>query len=311
MQREISNIISQELSNALLEAIWIQWRSLGTFIDTNRFSKSLVDPDALLLMSLTLRHHERRLWDLMDSWARNGSKLFSIQRVKNLMGGFPPLTQDRLSEFAHRARNDGKDHRWKNLSGLDGGPSTRSRDLWKAYPEVWHPSALILRLRLGLGMGIASDLLAFLLSLNGDWCDTTSISQAIDYSPYSVRRIADNMTAAGLLESTRRKPVRYRVDAPFWCQLLAIDGEILGWRFWQKLYSFSSTLIVALDVDKWEDRSPYLLSTELRDLVEKHENAFKLNKIEYPEPQSFSGEDYLVAFAGFVSRLAAWIKENV
>jgi len=311
MQRDISNRISQELSDALLEATWIQWRSLGTFVDTNHLSRSVVDPDALLLMSLTLRHIEGRLWDLMDSWARNGSDLFSVQRVKNLMEGFPSLTRDRLAEFAYRAVNEGKDHRWKRLSGGDEGPSTRSRNLWEAYPAVWHSSALILRLRLGLGIGVTSDLLSFLISLNGDWSSVASISQAINYSPYSVRRTADSMTAAGILESTQGKPVRYSVNVSPWCKLLAIDGKIPGWRFWNKMYSFSAALIVAADEDKWSNLSPYLLSTELRDLVEEHGGTFKLIKFEYPEPQDFSGEEYLSAFAGFIPKLAAWIKENV
>ena len=311
MQRGISKHISHELSNALLEAVWVQWRSLGTFVDTNRLSKSVVDPEALMLMSLTLRHLEGRLWDLMDSWARNGSNLFSIQRIKNLIGGFPPHTRDRLEEFAFRAMDTGKDYRWKSLAGSEGGPSTRSRDLWKAYPAVWHSSALFLRLRLGFGIGIASDLLAFLISLNGDWSNTASISQAIDYSPYSIRRNAESMTVAGILESTKRKPVQYRVDVSSWIQLLAIDGKIPEWRYWNKLYSFSSALIMSVDDNKMADQSPYLLSTELRDLIEVHEDTFMLNKIDYPDPQGFPGEEYSPAFADFVPKLAAWIRENV
>jgi hypothetical protein len=164
---------------------------------------------------------------------------------------------------------------------------------------------------LGFGIGIVPDLLAFLLSLNGEWSNTTLISQAIDYSPYSIRRVADRMTAAGLLEGTQRKPVRYRVDPQFWCQLFAIDNKIPDWRFWNKVYAFSSALIEMIDEDRGADRTPYILSTELRDLVEAHEDTFRLNKIDYPDPQGIVGEDYLEAFVGFVPKLAAWINENV
>jgi hypothetical protein len=310
MQREIVNQIWNELRDALLDSIWIQWKSLGTFVDTDGLSKSLVDPDSLLLISLELRHHEGRLRDMLASWAINGSTLFSVQRIKNLLGNHSFRTGDRLSEFAFQALSDGKDHRWKSLAGSDGGPGVRHRDLWKAYPAIWHPSALFLRLRLGFGIGIAPDLIAYLLSLNGEWSNTRLISQAIDYSPYSVRRVADRMAAAGLLESTQQKPVRYRLDASSWCQLLGIDREVPSWHYWNKVFAFSSAFLSKVE-DEWVDRSPYILSTELRDLVEAHKDTFRLNKIDYPDPNGFEGEDYLEAFLKFIPKLAAWIRENV
>jgi hypothetical protein len=311
MQEERLSRISKELTDTLLDSLWIQWGSLGSFVDTNRCSSSLVDPDALLLMSLTLRQHEKRLWDLLASWAGNGSKLFSIQRVKNLVKGFPSVTRERLSEFSYRAINEGKDHRWKALSGTNGGPEARSRILWEAYPRVWHPTALILRLRLGFGIGITSDLLAYLLSLNGAWSSTTKMSLAIEYSQYSIRRNADAMTAAGFLESTNKKPFQYRVNTPPWKQLLSINGVVPGWKYWNKLFSFLATYLFLLNGERAEGQSPYLLSSELRDLVGGHEDAFNLNNIDYPKPQVFIGEDYLSGVIDFVPALADWIRENV
>lgn len=311
MQVEISKTVGRELKDAILETVWIQWRSLGTFIDSDRFASSLVDPEALLLMSLTLRHHEKRLWDLMASWARNGSQLFGIQRVKNLQKNFPQLTRDRLSEFAQRAMVEGKDQRWRTLSGLDPGPHTRSQDLWKAFPTSWHPSALILRLRLGLGIGITSDLLAFLISLKGNWASTMLIAKATNYSVYSIRRTAEKMAAALLIESTRQKPIQYRVEPKAWRELLEIEGEIPSWRFWHQLYSFASMLIEALEGSEWVKLSPYLLSTELRDLVESHNDTFNLNQIDYPEPWKYAGDEYLPAFRDFVIELTTWVRESV
>lgn len=72
--------------------------------------------------------------------------IVSVQQVKNLKGKYIAQTHKRLSEFAYQARSEGKDHRWKSLAGSDGGPDARHRDLWKAYPAIWHPSALFLHL---------------------------------------------------------------------------------------------------------------------------------------------------------------------
>lgn len=307
MQLEIFNIIGNELTKAVLETVWIQWRSIGTLIESERVSRSLVDPEALLLMSLNLGHHEKRLWDIMDSWARNGSQLFSIQRLKNLQKTFPDKTQDRLAEFAWKAKVKGKDQRWRSLIGESSTIQTRSQELWKAYPASWRSSAIMLRLRLGFGIGAVSDLLTILISHRGDWISPRSIAKAINYSVYSIRRSADNLADARLIESTRKKPVQYRIEPKAWSDLLGIDEPIPDWRFWYQIYSFVSSLIVSTESGDWDELSSYLLSSKLRDSIELHEDAFGLNHIEYPISRDFAGDEYLPAFKNFIGNLGEWI----
>jgi hypothetical protein len=311
MPRVMNSIDFHPLKEALTEAIWIQWRSLGSFIDTDRLARATVDPEALLLVSLTLRHQERRLWDVLTSWARNGSMLFSLQRVKNLLDRYPELTRDRQAEFAHRAWLEGRDFRWRNLAGTDSGPEARKQNLWEAYPKLWHPSALVLRLRLGIGVGVVSDLLSFLISLRGQWASTRLIAQATDYSIYSVRRVANDMTSAQLIESTQAKPVQYRVKIEVWHELLGSGGELPKWHFWQPVYSFITKAIIADENGNWDNLSPYLLSTKLRDLVEDHRDAFNLNQLDLPDPTRYTGEEYLSAFTETIVNLAAWIRSEV
>jgi hypothetical protein len=310
MQLEIFNTIRNELTKAAIEAVWIQWRSIGTLIESERVSRSLVDPEALLLMSLNLGHHEKRLWDIMDSWARNGSQLFSIQRLKNLKKTFPDKTQDRLSEFAWKAKVKGKDQRWRNLMGESSTIQTRSQELWKAYPASWRSSAIMLRLRLGFGIGAVSDLLTILISHRGDWVSPRSLAKAINYSVYSIRRSADDLADARLIESTRKKPVQYRIEPKAWSGLLGIDEPIPDWRFWYQIYSFVSSLIVSTESGDWDELSSYLLSSKLRDSIELHEDAFSLNHIEYPISRDFTGDEYLPAFKNFIGNLGEWIVQH-
>src|SRR3990172_6813604 len=191
MRRGMSNIDIHPLKEAVIETIWVQWRSLGSLIDSDRLARTMVDPEASLLMSLTLLHHERRLWDVLASWAKNGSKLFSIQRVKNLMDRFPKVTKERLAEFAYLATKEGNDFRWRSLAGFDSRTLTRNKVLRESYPGVLHPSALALRMRLGMGVGVAADLLTFLIARRGDWTSARLIAEATHYSVYSIRRVAD------------------------------------------------------------------------------------------------------------------------
>lgn len=307
----MSNIHIEELEQAVIEAAWIQWASLGSFIDSNRVAQSMVDPEALLFISLGLRHRERRLWDVLGSWAKHGSNLFSIQRVKNLQKRFPDQVNDRLSEFATMAKTVGKDHRWRSLAGPNPGPAVRNYDLWKAYPSAWQSPALVIRMRLGLGVGIVADLLPFLISLKGDWAGARMIAKATDYSVYSVRRTADNMAAGQLIERTREKPAQYRANIEKWSNLLGIDRDLPRWRFWQKIYSLAATLILGEENGEWDGQSQYLLSSRLRDLVENHEEAFVLNQMQFPDPRRYPGEQYSSVFADSIASLAEWIRTTV
>jgi hypothetical protein len=305
--KTISADLHKRFVESVLQTIWIQWKSLGTRVDARKLASSIVDPDSLLLISLGLRHAERRLWDVIISWAKNGSGLFSIQRIKNLRNVYPLETRNRLAEFAFRAVNEGKDHRWKTLMGSNGGPDARSNFLWEAYPSTWHPTALMLRLRLGFGIGIVSDLLSYMISMQGDWSSATSISRALNFSPYSVRRNADDLASAGILETTGEKPVRYRLNYLGWGQILEIQpDDIPGWRYWNELYTFAAEFIARSSSVEWDGASSYLLSTKQRDLVEGHVDAFKMNKITYPDPGKYPGEEYTSAFNSFIADLSEW-----
>jgi hypothetical protein len=311
MQREINKLEAQYLIESAIEAAWIQWGSLGSFLESDRSAISMVDPEALLLVSLVLRQQEKRLWNVAASWARNGSRLFSVQRIKNLLEAFPEDTKSKMAEFASLAKTEGGDFRWRSLAGSEASPIPRGQLLGDSYPEIWDTSALLLRLRLAFGMGIVPDLLGFLLSLRGEWASARLIARATNFSVYSIRRTADNMAVSRLIESTEEKPVEYRIKTREWCDLLNIDGELPAWRYWYQVYSFIADVIGVAATRETSDQSPYLLATILRDIAEKHEDVFTLNRIEIPDPKRFPGEEYIDAFHKMILTLSSWIRDSV
>lgn len=311
MQRRMDNIAIRQLEESAMEAAWIQWRSIGSFIESDRMAKSIVDPEALLLVSLALHHRERRLSDILASWARSGSKIFSVQRAKNLLKWFPEVIKARLAEFAWIAKTEGSDFRWESLAGPGPGPTAQKRLPWKSYPATWQSSALLLRLRLAFGVGIVPDLLSYLMSLEGEWASARLVAKATDFSIYSIRRTANNMAASRLLESTQAKPMQYRVKPEEWRRLLSIDGEFPVWRYWYQVYSLVANVINIAGTGELLDLSPYLLGSRLRDIVEAHEDAFILNRIEVPDPRRFPGEEYIHAFNDTISMLASWVRDSV
>ena len=310
MSARIRRNLVEQVAEAAIESVWIQWRSLGSHITAKGQARWIVDPEALVLISLALRDYERRLWDVLASWAKTGSKLLSVQRMKNLQSKYPSQTNERLAEFAHIAFAEGGDHRWRKLAGAEPGPLARDQRLRSASPKAWHPAALMVRLRLGLGVGLPADILTFLLSLRGGWASARLIAEATDYTVYGIRRAADKMAGAQLIESTTEKPVEYRADSTAWKSVLGLVEDVPPWRFWYQTYAFVADLVWKVQERELEAPSPYLLSSRLRDLAEKHQDALRLNRIPSPEPSQFIGDEYLVAFEEIAENLSRWMSRG-
>ena len=307
----MANINTALLREAVLEAAWIQWHALGTRLHAERSAHTMVDPEALLLVSLALHHHEKRLWDVLASWAQHGSKLFSLQRIKNLQKSYPQSVKVRVTQFAYRARDEGNDFRWRSLVGSNAGAEARTQDLLLGYPLKWHPAALMVRMRLGFGIGLGSDLLSYLISQGGEWVSARQAAEATGYSVYALRRAADEIVAAQFIESTGGKPVQYRARMEEWGSLIEVEHPPPGWRFWHQVYAFAANLILADEGGDWDDLSNYLLSTQLRDLFEMHQDVFALNHLDLLHPEKLPGEDILPAMEVAVKNLAEWITKQV
>src|SRR5512143_682174 len=151
------------LREAAAQAAWVQWSAIFTLASTRREARSIVDPEALLLVSLALRDHEPRLWSAAVVWAQFGARLLSVQRAKNLVALFPLTVRERLGEFARLAMRDGGDGRWRSLLGKGTPPRSVPGRSRAAAPRTEGAAALMLRLRLGPGVGIKPDVLASLI----------------------------------------------------------------------------------------------------------------------------------------------------
>jgi hypothetical protein len=311
MSARIRRNLVNQLAEAAIESVWVQWRSLGSHITAKGQARWIVDPEALVLISLALRDYERRLWDVLASWAKTGSRLLSVQRMKNLQSRYPSQTNERLAEFARIAFEEGGDHRWRKLAGAEPGPQARDQRLSSPRPRSWHAAALMVRLRLGIGVGLPADILTFLLSLRGGWASVRLIAEATDYSVYGIRRTAEKMAAAQLIESTTEKPLEYRADTKAWKPALGLVQDVPPWRFWYQTYAFVADLVWRDQERELEAPSAYLLSSRLRDLTEKHQDALRLNRIRSPEPSQFIGDEYLVAFEEIAECLARWMTRGV
>jgi hypothetical protein len=274
--------LSATLRSATLDALWRQWSAVGGMVSARARATSVVDPEALMLMSLALEAVEPRFGNLLADWARLNSELLSVQRIRNLARRFPEGIGERLATFARIALVEGKDHRWKSIAGTEASLDLGRRHQGKSRAtraQLLEPTALLLRLRLVFGVGIKADLIGFLLSTDrGERPSIGTIATATNYTVAAVRKAAQALAEARVIEEEEGARAEYQADRGKWTSLLGIESAP-PWRAWSERYIFVAHFLAwARDADA-RPLTSYLLESRGRELLEQHPGAFRWNDV--------------------------------
>jgi hypothetical protein len=305
-----------------VDVAWAQWGALTAVAVPAEQPRvhAIVDPEALILLSLAIRDRERRLNDLLAGWATAGSWLLSIQRLKTLAKDYPQAVREQVPDFARYAADAG-DRRWRShAADADAavGPSPRAKDVGSLRLSAG--PVLMLRLRAGIGVGAKADLLTFLLGLHGAAADLKRIALATAYSDRAMRTAAEEMTLARFIYHIEGPPSEYRADPEAWSGVLnfqqansrhATNADMPRWHFWSVAFAFLTSVI------DWEHQSitdgwsAYVASSRARDLMERHRYPLRYANMEMTSINDARGVDYLASFADIVQEIAAWTRRSI
>jgi hypothetical protein len=298
--------LARDLRLSLLEVLWRQWRAVDAQAAGKDRAHSLVDPEALVLMSLLLIEDERRLGDLVDSWANLNSDLLSVQRAKNLATHYPSPVKEKLASFAKIALEQGKDARWRSIvrtaRDIPAGDSPRKIKKRAIRVRLDDPAALLLRLRLGFGVGTKSDVLVYLLGIAGKSATVRDISSATVYTVAAIRRASEDMATARLIQSTASSPVAYRADPLAWLRVLALKRQP-PWRNWHQRFAFAAAFLAWTRTTADVTVSAYAAGVKGRELIQRHRSAFAPDLLPEISDQADS-EDWLGFLRNAVTSLA-------
>lgn len=308
--------LSQQLREAALEVLWRQWRAVGGQTATRGSKLAIVDPEALVLLSLTLIDDERRLVDILRDWTLLNTDLLSVQRLKNLAAAYPEKTRNSLAWLARIASVEGKDARWRSLSAnapaRDAASTTNEwvRNKRRAFRvRLDQPATLALRLRLGFGVGAKADVLVFLIGNAGVRSTVREIAAATGYTVAAVRRAAEDMAAARLLHVTAEQPVTFRADPDAWREVLGFAGDAPAWRNWQQRFVFVADFLAWAGAARAKPLTPYVLGVKGRELLERNRFAFEHDLVVV-----WSEHTAVPDWARFVDEavrtLAGWMVDN-
>lgn len=315
MSSEIHETTIEETAKLIqeiaVEIAWKQWASLGAgaLSAPERRAASIIDPEALLLLSLVVQDAERRLADFSAWWAEVGSELLSVQRTKTMLKHFPEPAAAGLDDFARLALESG-DRRWKRYAAAEV-PEWGTRRLKGAEtPRLTEASTLVVRLRAGFGVNAKADALSFLLGIGGESATVQDIARAISYSTVAVRNALKDMVLARLIHETTDHPARYYVYLEPWAELLELESprhmKPPAWAYWYPVHAFLANAYVLFKQGKTETKSAYVLSSKARDVAEEFGRAFSKNRIPIPRLLDFRGAAYLEGFRETVKALRDW-----
>lgn len=310
--------LATNLIDGTIEVMWRQWAVIGgSAAGVSRDAHSVVDPEALVLASLSLADRERRLDDIAASWVTVNSGLLSVQRLKNLLPDFPAGTAGRLSGLAGVAIA-AKDVRWTSITDESTPPVGRDNKLRATAVTFQQPSTLMLQLRRGMGVGVKADVLAYLLTswFNvRSWASTATIVDAIGYTSAAVRRGADDLAAARFIDTpnvvrTESQSQRlYSVEPARWMPTLGFGNMQPGWRSWRERFALVAAIV---DADRRYAEHPvsdYALDVALREILETHQSSFTRDSVLRPDFLR-DAADWPATFTRVTDTLGGWMRNS-
>jgi hypothetical protein len=312
--------VRQAAERAAVDAAWQQWSALtsSALPAGRRRPWAIVDPEALVLLSLTVGKHERRLEDLVASWAREASFLMSLQRLRTLSATFPESVRSRVGDFARYAV-EGGDRRWTRLASVADPKSYSPRVKPLGPLQLIEAPALLLRLRAGFGVNAKADVTALLLGLQGAAAGLKVIALGTGYTERAVRTATEEMVLGGFIREIEGRPSSFYMEPGPWAQVLQtypLDKEGAGpgippWRFWAAIYAFLAGVIDWANQAERDGWGEYVASSRARDLVGRHETSLFQAGFRFPAPEHGRGTEYLTVFAEIVKQLATWVREGL
>ncbi len=101
----------------LLDLLWRQWTALGVPGQTTIEERRVVDPESLLLFSLTVGRYDARLFDEILDWLVVNGAFLNVQRLRNLLKRFDFQSQAQLSAISELLMKKSNDPlKWKRLA---------------------------------------------------------------------------------------------------------------------------------------------------------------------------------------------------
>lgn len=272
-----------------------------------RRAQSLVDIEALILVSTTFKESHPPFGRLLSWWEGVGDDLISRQRLQTHAARFPKRT----APLWIRAETDGE-------------LSLNSLDLKK-------PPLLQLRLRAGFGLNARADLLTCLLGWGGKTASLRDLITATCLAKSSVSKALAAMVSADVVSRTGPRPAKFALSMDPWKEVLGpqafnhTDSMKFArylpqrvkyaasprWRPWMHLFRFLANVSVECSRARKNARARGQLAHRLHTEVELLRRGSWTTGLPLNLPSHATGGQIIDAMPEIVGDLREWYLEHV
>jgi hypothetical protein len=331
------NEFKETVLEQLLALLWRQWSAIGVSGYSSSEESKVVDPEALLLLTLTVARYDARIFDEVLDWLVVNGDFLNVQRLQNLVKQFDFQAKAELSAVAELlGQKSSVALKWKKLAtkysqkeqstlfymkdgrtmpaskGCDEifqrhgllRPPVKLRRLSQPFPTEGMP-ALLLRLRALLGVNLRCEILCLLGSIGE--IHPSRIARLIGQNPRSTQNALAEMIHSGVVQvrtSTREK--KYSLSPGVLDELLRPEG-FTPWRNSVPLFRALEILWLGVSDPKRQKLDTLMLASEWRRLAREIKVLFGDAGMGQPlrESTSFPGEKYYEVFLEDIRKFIA------
>ena len=286
----------------------------------------LIDPEALLLLTLDVGRYDPRLFDEVMDWCVLNGRWLSVQRLKNIADEeAADGVRNVLRAFAAFMSGSDTGPRWRTLAAVPEVPAGQSIPLFSSpdgtpLPVVGapdptfarfgllrppiairrmsrpvatdYPTNLLFKLRALFGLGTRPEVVAYLLTHPAGY--PSGVATSIRYTPPPVQDVMDELALSGLamVRQTGREKL-YSLDLKRWTPFLRLMGRLPKFVGWPPAFAGLSSIMHFLTEAPLETLSDYMLQSQARTLAEALRQHFAAAGI----PTRFAVEPRAVAYA--------------
>lgn len=323
----------------LLGLLWRQWSAIGVAGYSESAESRVVDPEALLLLTLTVGRYDARIYDAVLEWLDINADYLNVQRLQNLAPHFGPHARAGLGAIAERlGRRSAVALKWRKLAVLPGLPEEeplflladgRAMPMPTNYDEVFRrhgllrapinprgvaqpfptegmPS-LLLRLRALLGVSIRCEILC-LLGSTGE-IHPSLIAKQIGQAPRTVQDLLADMARSGVVQVRTSARAKYYALVPgAFDDLLRPDGRT-PWTNSVPLFRALEAVWLGLADPRVLELAAPLLASQWRRTAQFVSPLLGDSGLGQPlrDDEPLVGEQYYEVYVDDVSRLLAQI----
>jgi hypothetical protein len=315
------------LTDRTLRLLWSQWDAIGVAGTTHPEAKRVVDPEALLLATLTMARWDPRLFDEVLDWIMRNGRYINGMRLKRILKKYGFAGERILAVISAMLKAKDRRRNWRVESSLDivseeplffnsdgkpidgWGPTDptfakfgflRGRLELRGYSQPFspeNPSCIWLRLRSLFGSNSRVEFLLYIL-LNEEGYPS-DIAEKTGYSQKSAQDTMAEMAASGFLHQTKKgREVFYRLASSKWHELSFDDKSAPEWILWPPLFRALELIWLRLYDQELYNLSDLGLTTELFVLIQQVRPLVEeagIGHLLSPASQGL-GDEYLATF---------------